>query len=354
MKIKSVRAWQETIKLTAPFAIAYSTEDSVVIHFVEIVTQGGLTGFGSASPSSHVTGETEDSCAAALTTQAPGLLADEDVSHLPRLVRMLEERMPDNPAARAALEMALQDLFARQLKVPLVEMLGRCFLELPTSITIGIKNVDDTIREARENVSRGFRALKVKLGLDLGEDIEKLRKLREQHSREIAIRVDPNQGYTSEDLMFFCKETEDLELEFIEQPLAARAVEEMRRLPEEIRMRLAADESLLTTEDALNLLIPEPACGIFNIKLMKCGGILQGRKIAAVAEAARVPLMWGCNNESRLSIAAALHAALSCPNTSYLDLDGHLDLVRDPAGGGFSLESGMLRPLDAPGFGVRI
>jgi L-alanine-DL-glutamate epimerase-like enolase superfamily enzyme len=76
--------------------------------------------------------------------------------------------------------------------------------------------------------------------------------------------------------------------------------------------------------------------------------------IATIAEAAGVQLMWGCMDESRIGIAAALHAALASPATRYLDLDGSLDLARDVADGGFTVDGGVLRPLPVPGLGVRL
>ena len=87
---------------------------------------------------------------------------------------------------------------------------------------------------------------------------------------------------------------------------------------------------------------------------MKCGGIHAARRIAAIAGTAGVELMWGCMDESVVSISAALHAAFSSPATRYLDLDGSLDLARDVADGGFHLEDGVMRTLDAPGLGVTL
>ena len=92
--------------------------------------------------------------------------------------------------------------------------------------------------------------------------------------------------------------------------------------------------------------------GIFNLKLMKCGGISPAQRIAHLAEGAGIELMWGCNDESRISIAAALHVALASPATRYLDLDGSFDLARDLAAGGFVLEAGVLRTAPGPGLGV--
>jgi L-alanine-DL-glutamate epimerase-like enolase superfamily enzyme len=186
----------------------------------------------------------------------------------------------------------------------------------------------------------------------LEEDIERVTRLRELVGPDVMLRVDPNQGYTPASLARFVSATEDVGIEFLEQPLPAEDVAALRALPAELRARVAADESLLDERDALALVRPTNACGIFNIKLMKCGGIQPARGIARIAELAGVHLMWGCMDESRISIAAALHAALASPATRYLDLDGSFDLERDVVRGGFHLEDGVLRTLDAPGLGV--
>ena len=117
---------------------------------------------------------------------------------------------------------------------------------------------------------------------------------------------------------------------------------------------IALDESVQTPADAVRLAAPPSACGIFVIKVMKSGGIGPALRIAGIAESTRVRVMWGCNDESRLSITAALHAAYSTPATRYLDLDGSFDLARDPAEGGFVVENGELRLVDDNGLGVRL
>jgi len=127
---------------------------------------------------------------------------------------------------------------------------------------------------------------------------------------------------------------------------------ELRSLPLSVRRIVAADESLHGEENARDLARDPSACGIFNIKLMKCGGIRPALAIAEIARSAGIDLMWGCNDESVVSIAAALHAAYACPHTRYLDLDGSFDLARDPARNGFVVEDGCLRLLDRPGLGV--
>jgi len=353
VRIVSVVSRVEALGLERPYTIAFRRIDSVENVIVRIETAAGLVGLGAGSPEPRVTGETLDDCRAVLDAGVIDWLIGREPEALETLGRELGERLPRTPAARAAVEIALHDLAAQQRGIPLVEMLGRAHQALPTSITIGIKPSEETLAEADEYVGRGFRVLKVKVGLSLEEDVERLVRLRERMGPGVAIRADANQGYSFEDVLRFFHETSGLDLEFLEQPMKAGAVEEMRRLPEAIRGRIAADESLLDESDARALSELPRACGIFNIKLMKCGGIAEARRIAAVAERSSTHLMWGCNDESRISITAALHAALSCPSTRYLDLDGSLDLARDVADGGFSLRDGMMRTTNAPGLGLR-
>jgi L-alanine-DL-glutamate epimerase-like enolase superfamily enzyme len=352
VRIVSAASHVEALGLTRPYTIAFRRIESVENAIVRLETDSGLVGLGAASPEPKVTGETMEDCRSALQRERIEWLIGLEVSDPGLVLREIERRMPPAPAARAAVDMALYDLAARERGVPLVEMLGRAHDAMPTSITIGIKPLDETLAEAAEYVARGFRILKVKIGLDLEQDLERLARLRESVGPRIAIRADGNQGYSVEETLRFFRGTVALDLEFLEQPLPAAEVEAMRALPEEIREQIAADESLLTEDDARRLASAPRACGIFNIKLMKCGGIAPARRIAAVAESAGIHLMWGCMDESRISIAATLHAAFSSPATRYLDLDGSLDLARDVVEGGFVLEDGVMRTTDSPGLGV--
>jgi len=354
MRIRRISTWTEHFELSRPYTIAFRTVDSVRNGIVRIDADDGTTGLGCASPERFVTGETWEACDAALAEPGLQWLVGRGVHELTALCRELRERFPGAPAARAAIDIALHDLWAKQLGVPLADALGRAHTALPTSITIGIKDADATVEEAEEYLGRGFRVLKVKLGHSIADDIERLGRLRAFVGEGIVIRVDPNQGYSADEVSRFVEATADLGIEFLEQPMKADDVDAMRRLPDSVRDRLAADETLLGESEALALVQPPRACGIFNIKLMKCGGIHAARRIATIAETAGVELMWGCMDESVVSISAALHAAFSSPATRYLDLDGSLDLARDVADGGVVIEDGVMRTLDAPGLGVTL
>ena len=352
MKIKSIKSWSADLGNTKPYTIAFKTIDEVLNVFVEIELDNGITGIGAGNPSEYVTGESFDQCKLALQETNISFLVGRDIREIHQLTFEVWQKFPVNPAARAALDIALYDAFTKFLGIPLVKYLGQKIKSLPTSNTIGIKNVEETLKEAQEYGERGFTVLKVKLGKDLQEDIERIVKLREKFGKKFVIRIDANQGYDAAKTIEFYNKTKYLEVELIEQPLPAKAVDEMRKLPDDIRKILAADESLLTPKTALNIVKPPIATGIFNIKLMKCGGISQGLKIADIGLHEGIDLFWGCNDESIISITAALHTAFACSNTKYIDLDGSLDLARDVVKGGFILKDGVMSCSHKPGLGV--
>ncbi|HEX8038880.1 MAG TPA: dipeptide epimerase [Chryseosolibacter sp.] len=351
-KIREIEVWETDLGNTKPYTIAFKTIDQVRNAFVQITLDDETVGIGSGNPSEYVVGESLTQSMEALQEKNLEFLIGRDIREFNQITFDVWRAFPKNPAARAALDIALYDVFCKYLGVPLVRFLGQKIKALPTSNTIGIKGVAETLEEAADFIKQGFRILKVKLGKNLSEDIERLVKLREKFGRSVVIRIDANQGYSTEDTLRFFEKTRDLDIELIEQPLPAKAVQEMKRLPEEIRKRIAADESLITPKDALELVKPPCAAGIFNIKLMKCGGVSQSLKIADIAAQEGVDLFWGCNDESIVSITAALHAAFSCSNTKYIDLDGSLDLGNDVVKGGFILKDGFMSCSDKAGLGV--
>jgi len=353
MKIQSIHVSKENLLLTRPYTIAFKTVDVVENGIIEIVADNGLRGYGSFNPSYQVVGEHLEDALALLNEENLSALVGKELDDIQALCAIVQQTFRSSPTARTGLEIALHDLFAQVQGVPLVRLLGQKIASMPTSITIGIKGVTETVEEGREYIGCGFRILKVKLGISLEEDLERLVRLREVFGYSIGIIIDANQGYDAGQLARFTSQTEGLNIGLIEQPLKVGQESEMRKLPTEIKKMVAADESCVTPENALQLAAPPAACGFFNIKLMKCGGISQAQKIAGTAARHSIDLMWGCNDESIISITAALHTAFSFPHTKFIDLDGSLDLARDVVEGGFLLRDGIMSIADRPGLGLK-
>ncbi len=351
MKIVAVRSYLRKMALTKPYTIAYNTFSDVSLAFFEVELANGMIGYGSGSPAEDVVGETSEQSAANLQSEFVQQLVGRDIRHFQQIIFEAIQHFPHLPGTQAAIDLALHDAFGKFIGISVAAFYGRKINALPTSVTIGIKSVQEALEEAAGYKALGFKILKVKTGLDVNEDIERVLKLKEQFGNHFKIRVDANQGYSIQDLKKFIDATKGKELELIEQPMPVGTESELLSLSWEDRKLLAADESLKDPQAALQLASNEKPFGIYNIKLMKCGGLVGALGIANIANNADIDLFWGCNDESIISITAALHIAYTCPNTKYIDLDGSLDLAEDLVRGGFEIVEGEMHINDAPGFG---
>ena len=352
MKILDIRPSLRSIPLKKPYAIAGGHFDHVDLAFLEIELEDGIIGYGSGSPAPEVVGETADMTFENLCSTDVMMLKGCDIREYDAWIRRIRQRFPHRPGTLAAVDIALHDAFARWRGVPVAALYGACSGPLPTSVTIGVMDVQETLAAAAACLSSGFRYLKVKLGRDPEEDIERMIRLHERFGHRAILRVDMNQGYDIRSFQTFLQKTASIPMDVIEQPLPVGFEQDLFALPSDVRHLLAADESLKDPDAARRLASGDQAFGIFNIKLMKCGGIQAARDIADVARTSGIGLFWGCNDESIVSIAAALHVAYSCPHTAFLDLDGSFDLAEDLFRGGFEVRDGLMYLSGIAGLGV--
>jgi L-alanine-DL-glutamate epimerase-like enolase superfamily enzyme len=351
IKIIDLQIREVHLPLTEPYTIAYETVAETTNLFLEITTSGGLKGFGCAAPDLEVTGETSSSVLSRFEKIVAPYLEGKSPFRIAHIMTELRLECPGSPALLAMVDMALHDLLARKAGLPLYQVLGGYRSSMPTSITIGILPVKESLEKAVQFYRQGFRILKVKGGLAAEMDIERIHRIREKLGKSIAIRFDANQGYSVEETIHFVRETRQCDIEILEQPTPREELEALGEVTRQTHLPVMADESLLTLPDAFHIARNNWA-DMINIKLMKTGGIAQALHINSVARAAGMEAMVGCMDESALSISAGLHFALSRPNVEFADLDGHLDLLDDPAAGCIRLKDGVLFPNERPGLGV--
>lgn len=319
---------------------------------VEIKTDEGFTGIGEASPSHRITGETCPAALAIIQQDFTPVLIGENPLFLEKLLDKINSVLIGNPSAKCAIDIALHDIWGQYIGLPLKTLLGGFKQSIPTSLTIGIKSIDETVKEAKAFIKEGAKIIKIKIGLAPEEDITKLKILREELGYKVKIRVDANQGYQPNEAIKVLNEIEKYEIEFVEQPVACWNIKGLKFVRNKTGIPVMVDESLHSAHDAITL-IREEACDLFNIKLMKAGGIREGMKIASIAEAAGIPCMLGSMVETKIGITAATHLALAIKNIKYADLDGHLFLREDVVEGGVITENGEDRVGDEKGLGIK-
>jgi L-alanine-DL-glutamate epimerase-like enolase superfamily enzyme len=351
MKITGIDFWEVRMKLAIPYTIAYETFDSAVNVFLRIKTNSGIIGIGCAAPAPEVTGETEIDVLEKTRQIVEPLLKNADPLRLSYQIEKIKPELKSYPATQAMVDSALWDIMAKKADIPLYKLLGGYRNRMKTSITIGIMPVAETLENANDFIRQGFKVLKIKGGIDVNEDIERLVKTRQAVGKNIEIRFDANQGYTVDESIQFVKETQKVKVELLEQPTPYDELGKMAKVTSKTSIPIMADESLQSLRDVFNIARRNQA-DMINIKIMKVGGIYEAMHINSVARSAGIEAMVGCMDESALGISAGLAFALSRPNVIYADLDGHLDLIGDPAEGAVILKEGFLYPSSKPGLGV--
>ena len=325
------------LRMKETFRIArYSTDfsDQVVVY----LDDGKYVGMGSATPSSYY-GETVDTVIAVLEYVRPTLEQVSDPFDIERIEAEIERQIRRNGAAKAAIDMALNDLIGKHLSMPLYRLYGSSTTTPISSYTISIDTIEGIKRRVRE--AKDYPILKVKLGTE--EDMEIIKTVRENSNA--IIRVDANAAWQPKEAVEKIEQMKSLGIEFVEQPISPYDLDGLKYVYERSPLPIIVDESVEFPWDIGK--ISDRIDGI-NIKLMKCGGMRRAMEMIHVARAMNLKVMLGCMTENSVSIAAAAHLA---GLVDYVDLDSTLFFVEEPFKG-FSNDKGILRLSNEPGLGV--
>ena len=301
----------------------------------------GFTGYGEASMPPYLGHTVESVCA---------FLEKVDLSQFPDPLRIADimeyvDGLSDGDApAKAAIDIALNDLQGKLLGVPLYRLWGLNPEKAPdTTFTIGI-DTPDVVREKTRECAGMFNILKVKVGLD--NDEEMIRTIREV--TDLPISVDANQGWTDRakalDEIFWLKEQG---IVMVEQPMAADRLDDIAWITERSPLPIFADESIQRLRDLPRI---RGAFSGVNVKLMKCTGLLEARKMLDWARAEGMRAMLGCMTETSCACTAAAHLS---PLVDFADLDGNL-LISNDRFEGMVVRQGKITIPDRPGLGLKL
>ncbi len=353
MKITDIKTHVLTTPLNTVFKTALRTVDAVENILVTMFTDASLIGFGSAAPTSVITGETIASITGAIA-HIRDCIIGMDIKNHELLFQQLNRCMVGNNSAKAAVDMAIFDILAKSVGVPLFRLLGGEAHAVETDMTISLDETPRMVDQAQKKIDEGFKVLKIKVGGDVALDIERLTEVHKAAKGKVTLRIDANQGWNPKEAVFVGKtlEQKNIPIDLMEQPVAAENFAGMAFVRQNIPQPVYADESIFSAADALELIQMKAVDGI-NIKLMKCGGIYNALKIAAIAETAGIPCMIGSMMECNVSVTAAAHLAAARSIITSFDLDAPLFFSRHPGQGGISYQGPRVVLPEAPGLGIR-
>jgi o-succinylbenzoate synthase len=354
MKITGFELGKLRIPLKMPFKTALRTIDYMEDVVIVLETDTGHRGYGSAPATAVITGETHGSIIEAIRSIILPAIKNEDIQNLNHVVDLIQGSLYKNFSAKAAVEIAVYDLFAQSLRAPLYKILGGGEPVLSTDLTISVDYIDKMVQDAIDAADRGFEALKIKVGKDMRVDIERVKAIYAAVSDRALIRLDANQGWTPKQTVTALRELESsgVEIEFIEQPVRGNDVEGMKYVTERVTTAVMADESSFGPREVIDL-IQMRGADIINIKLMKTGGISNAIKIADIAALYDIDCMMGCMLETAIGVSAAAHVAVAKANSiTRVDLDAPSLATVNPVVGGVSFNGSEIRISDAPGLGI--
>ena len=355
MKITDIRFGMLRVPLRTPFKTALRTVEAVEDVVVMVNTDTGHVGYGEAPATAVITGDTHGSIIDAIRHYISPRLIGQDIANLNRITHLVQGAMEKNSSAKAAVEIAVYDLWGQLYGAPLYRLLGGGDPVITTDITISVDYIDKMVADSLSAVERGFESLKIKVGKDIGVDIERVKAIYAAVEGRALLRLDANQGWTAKQAVYALQELEDsgVRLELVEQPVKAQDLDGMKYVTERVHTPVMADESVFGPTEVIEL-IRMRAADIINIKLMKTGGLSNAIRIADIAAMYQVECMIGCMLESSISVAAAVHVAVAKSNAiTKIDLDGPSLCAFNPVDGGVIFNESEISITDAPGLGIR-
>lgn len=350
MKITHTDIWKFSIPMH-PFTIATGTMHFAQNIFIRVHTDAGIYGVGECSAFPMIVGETQATCFE-MARDFAALWKGKDALAITERLQELDAFTAFNSTVKSAFDMALYDLAAKQAGMPLYKFLGGGSKVLETDLTIGIDTPDNMAAAAADFIQRGVRIIKVKLGKNAAEDVERIRRIRGVVGPASLLRIDANQGWSYEDALFALTSMGQYNIQFCEQPMRYWNDHHLPALKAQSPIKIMADESVYDHHDAVRL-IKADACDYVNIKFAKSGGIAEAIRINEVCAAHDIPCMMGGMLESRVALTAFAHFALAHDNVRFYDMDtcmlGH---KADPVTGGVRYNGFVLEVPQEAGIGA--
>lgn len=353
MTITAVRTHRVSAPMHTVFATALRSTSTVESVLVEVEDSDGAVGWGEGVQTWRITGDSLASIEAAVQGPLRDVVLGRCADDLHSLARAVEDAIVGNTAAKAAVDVALHDLAARRLGVPLTRLLGSATSRLETDMTLSVGPVEQMAEAAQGRVADGFSVLKVKLGDGGSDDVARMKAVRAAVGAGVRLRVDANQGWGPREAVRIVRTLEDagLDIELVEQPVHHDDLDGLAYVTARVDTPVLADEAVWSARDALEV-VRRGAADLLNVKLAKCGGLGPAVRLLAVAEASGTGVLVGQMMETHVGTGAAAALAAVAASPYVADLDAAWWLRAAPVRGGLTYEGSTIVLPDAPGLGI--
>jgi D-galactarolactone cycloisomerase len=364
-KITDITAYVLECALDQPFAYSQAWFTSRTAILVRITTEDGCVGWGEAYGHPWAV-------RSVITSVLTPILLGQDALASERLWEATYNTTRDHGqkgtvlGAISAIDIALWDIKGKVTGLPVYRLLGGGFRDALTPYATGLylthgQTLESLADEARRYVDEGFTAMKMKVGFGIEEDTRRVRAVREAIGPRIRLMVDANHAYPAFLAIKLGRAIEGCDVFWFEEPVAPEDLAGYLQVKAALDIPIAGGEAEFT-RFGFRELLSRRAVDIVQPDLCQAGGLTEGKKIAAMAEAWFIPCfphVWG----TAVGLAAGLHFAASLPDCpASLNATGPLlefdrtshplrdRVVRDPIG----LRDGVVPVPQGPGLGIEI
>ncbi|MDG6933637.1 MAG: mandelate racemase/muconate lactonizing enzyme family protein [Nitrososphaerota archaeon] len=352
MKITRVQTTRHVTPFFESFKVSYGLQEYSEHVILKLSTDDRTEGLGDATPLWFFTGETVESVEHVIEMLKPQILGMDPFDGERTLGVM--NTLSKNPSAKSSVEMAIYDLRARSLGIPVWKLLGgKIRSEIRASGGIGVKPKDQTVKAATRLLENGLTAFKLKVIGDPEGEAERIRAVRDAVGKSVTLRIDANGAYSSRRAVDLAKRVSACDLEYFEQPVRGDDIQGLREVRDSIDFQVMADESVFTSRDAMRI-IEERAADIVGVKFAKCGGISASRGIIEVCRSAGVPCIFISAFETWIGISANVHVIASSDNIIDANDLALWTIQHDDPASPLEHTGGRIKVPDGPGLGVRM
>lgn len=355
MKITKIEIVPVDIPFTRTLKTAIGDWDTAEFVVIRMHTDAGIVGLGEVPPWMAVSRTSQEAIVEILRKYIAPVIVGLDPFQVEKAWHLMDLHAPGNPMAATPIDMAMHDIMGKALKTPVYNLLGGLYREkVPIAAIVGFDRTEVMVKECREWLDLGAKAIRIKVGLGLRQDRVNTEAVRKAIGDQPTLRIDCNQAFTRNEAIKVINALDEFDLELAEQPVAWHDLEGMGMVAAGVNVPIMAHETLLDRFDALHL-IEYGGVGVFGLKLDRPGGFANVRKVNALAELNNLPCFMCSSIEMGISTAAAAHLAVALKNmTLACEFSGPQtisdDIVRNP----IPIVDGYARPSDEPGLGVEL